>query len=321
MKAWSLSFGSSGFAQNPVKFRLEHEMKSCSEPISREYSFQAQEISLRQQSKMSPTPGGGSGKQLSCLEMAMKGEAGGCIDLRSRRRKPLFRTQIAIPAAKLENVDEQEEEAEIGEFGRGSKGNGSFPGDFLQSIENYDLKYIKELGYELLIGGKDHDAAFGIEAAQLTCEYEGSSTASVQVLHQFDADFFLVNALLYNLLTAHLLPGQIGDFGLSDAKQRMLSLVEFEAPELLKSQKNMVTDRVDFSSFGIVMWELLTGEEPYGNMRSEEIIDLIEREEMRKSRLKHLVRRKVLVFNLEEAQAISLARYSANRPDKFLKDR
>lgn len=33
--------------------------------------------------------------------------------------------------------------------------------------------------------------------------------------------------------------------------------------------------QVDVYSFGIVMWELLTGEEPYANLRSEEIIGIL----------------------------------------------
>lgn len=32
---------------------------------------------------------------------------------------------------------------------------------------------------------------------------------------------------------------------------------------------------MDVYSFGIVMWELLTGEEPYSNLRSEEIIGIL----------------------------------------------
>ncbi|GMY35914.1 putative serine/threonine-protein kinase SIS8 [Fagus crenata] len=43
------------------------------------------------------------------------------------------------------------------------------------------------------------------------------------------------------------------------------------APELLNS-KDMVTEKVDVYTFGIVMWELLTGEEPYAKKRSAEII-------------------------------------------------
>ncbi|KAA8535054.1 hypothetical protein F0562_030057 [Nyssa sinensis] len=70
---------------------------------------------------------------------------------------------------------------------------------------------------------------------------------------------------------------KIGDLGLSKIKQRTLvsggvrGTIPWMAPELLNT-KNMVTEKVDVYSFGVVMWELLTGEEPYANMRSEEII-------------------------------------------------
>ncbi|CAK9133982.1 unnamed protein product [Ilex paraguariensis] len=70
---------------------------------------------------------------------------------------------------------------------------------------------------------------------------------------------------------------KIGDLGLSKIKQRTLvsggvrGTIPWMAPELLKS-KDMVTEKVDVYSFGIAMWELLTGEEPYANMRSKEII-------------------------------------------------
>ncbi|KAF8393254.1 hypothetical protein HHK36_021495 [Tetracentron sinense] len=70
---------------------------------------------------------------------------------------------------------------------------------------------------------------------------------------------------------------KIGDLGLSKIKQKTLvsggvrGTIPWMAPELLTS-KNMVTEKVDVYSFGIVMWELLTGEEPYAGLRSEEII-------------------------------------------------
>ncbi|KAF3453654.1 hypothetical protein FNV43_RR04095 [Rhamnella rubrinervis] len=71
---------------------------------------------------------------------------------------------------------------------------------------------------------------------------------------------------------------KIGDLGLSKIKQRTLvsggvrGTIPWMAPELLNSKNNMVTEKVDVYSYGIVMWELLTGEEPYANKRSEEII-------------------------------------------------
>ncbi|KAL5975275.1 hypothetical protein ACLOJK_031954 [Asimina triloba] len=73
---------------------------------------------------------------------------------------------------------------------------------------------------------------------------------------------------------------KIGDLGLSKVKQRTLvsggvrGTIPWMAPELLTADKStMVTEKVvDVFSFGIVMWELLTGEEPYADMRSEGII-------------------------------------------------
>lgn len=70
---------------------------------------------------------------------------------------------------------------------------------------------------------------------------------------------------------------KIGDLGLSKVKQRTLvsggvrGTLPWMAPELL-SGKNMVTEKVDVYSFGIVMWELLTGEQPYGDMHCGSIL-------------------------------------------------
>ncbi|GAA0163842.1 non-receptor serine/threonine protein kinase [Lithospermum erythrorhizon] len=70
---------------------------------------------------------------------------------------------------------------------------------------------------------------------------------------------------------------KIGDLGLSKIKQRSIvsggfrGTLPWMAPELF-DPKSMVTEKVDVYSFAIVMWELLTGETPYANMRSKEII-------------------------------------------------
>eukprot|EP00252_Welwitschia_mirabilis_P025910 TRINITY_DN826_c0_g2_i1.p1 TRINITY_DN826_c0_g2~~TRINITY_DN826_c0_g2_i1.p1 ORF type:complete len:686 (-),score=139.78 TRINITY_DN826_c0_g2_i1:251-2125(-) len=71
---------------------------------------------------------------------------------------------------------------------------------------------------------------------------------------------------------------KIGDLGLSKIKQRTLvsggirGTLPWMAPELLSGKSGMVTEKVDVYSFGIVMWELLTGEEPYAKMHCGEII-------------------------------------------------
>ncbi|CAK9217181.1 unnamed protein product [Sphagnum troendelagicum] len=71
---------------------------------------------------------------------------------------------------------------------------------------------------------------------------------------------------------------KVGDLGLSKVKQQTMvsggirGTLPWMAPELLNSTSNMVTEKVDVFSFGIVMWELLTGEEPYANLHYGAII-------------------------------------------------
>lgn len=71
---------------------------------------------------------------------------------------------------------------------------------------------------------------------------------------------------------------KVGDLGLSKVKhQTMVSggvrgTLPWMAPELLNGSSNLVSEKVDVFSFGIVMWELLTGEEPYANMHYGAII-------------------------------------------------
>nr|GMD78840.1 serine/threonine-protein kinase STE20-like isoform X2 [Ipomoea batatas] len=106
------------------------------------------------------------------------------------------------------------------------------------------------------------DAAFGME-----------------YLHQKNVVHFDLKShnFLVNMRDPQRPVCKIGDLGLSKVKRRTLvsggvrGTIPWMAPELLNGE-SMVSEKVDVYSFGIVMWELLIGEEPYSNMRAEEII-------------------------------------------------
>ncbi|CAL0330366.1 unnamed protein product [Lupinus luteus] len=71
---------------------------------------------------------------------------------------------------------------------------------------------------------------------------------------------------------------KIGDLGLSKVKQHTLvsggvrGTLPWMAPELLSGKSTMVSEKIDVYSFGIVMWEVLTGDEPYADMHSASLI-------------------------------------------------
>ncbi|KAE9601676.1 putative protein kinase TKL-Pl-6 family [Lupinus albus] len=71
---------------------------------------------------------------------------------------------------------------------------------------------------------------------------------------------------------------KIGDLGLSKVKQQTLvsggvrGTLPWMAPELLSGKSTMVSEKIDVYSFGIVMWEVLTGDEPYADMHSASLI-------------------------------------------------
>ncbi|XP_068648049.1 uncharacterized protein [Aristolochia californica] len=87
--------------------------------------------------------------------------------------------------------------------------------------------------------------------------------------------------LLVNMRDPHRPVCKIGDLGLSKVKQHTLvsggvrGTIPWMAPELLSGKTNMVTEKIDVYSFGIVMWELLTGEEPYADMHCASIIVIL----------------------------------------------
>ncbi|EPS64832.1 hypothetical protein M569_09945, partial [Genlisea aurea] len=84
--------------------------------------------------------------------------------------------------------------------------------------------------------------------------------------------------LLVNMRDPHRPVCKIGDLGLSKVKQHTLvsggvrGTLPWMAPELLSGKCNMVTEKIDVYSFGIVMWELLTGDEPYSDIHCASII-------------------------------------------------
>ncbi|XP_071735804.1 uncharacterized protein [Rutidosis leptorrhynchoides] len=71
---------------------------------------------------------------------------------------------------------------------------------------------------------------------------------------------------------------KVGDFGLSRIKRNTLvsggvrGTLPWMAPELLNGSSTRVCEKVDVFSFGIVMWEILTEEEPYADMHCGAII-------------------------------------------------
>ncbi|CAA3009683.1 Tyrosine kinase [Olea europaea subsp. europaea] len=110
------------------------------------------------------------------------------------------------------------------------------------------------------------DAAFGMEYLH-----------SKNIVH-FDLK---CDNLLVNLKDPSRPICKVGDFGLSKIKRNTLvsggvrGTLPWMAPELLNGSSNKVSEKVDVFSFGIVLWEILTGEEPYANMHYGAIIGIV----------------------------------------------
>ncbi|XP_078440477.1 PB1 domain-containing protein tyrosine kinase [Wolffia australiana] len=107
------------------------------------------------------------------------------------------------------------------------------------------------------------DAAFGMEYLH-----------SKNIVH-FDLK---CDNLLVNTRDPHRPICKVGDFGLSRIKRNTLlsggvrGTLPWMAPELLNGSSNKVCEKVDVFSFGIALWEILTGEEPYARMHCGAII-------------------------------------------------
>ncbi|XP_020090154.1 uncharacterized protein LOC109711492 [Ananas comosus] len=84
--------------------------------------------------------------------------------------------------------------------------------------------------------------------------------------------------LLVNLRDPQRPICKVGDLGLSKVKRQTLisggvrGTLPWMAPELLNGSSSLVSEKVDVYSFGIVMWELLTGDEPYADLHYGAII-------------------------------------------------
>ncbi|KAJ9700951.1 hypothetical protein PVL29_006331 [Vitis rotundifolia] len=107
------------------------------------------------------------------------------------------------------------------------------------------------------------DAAFGMEYLHLK-----------NIVH-FDLK---CDNLLVNMRDTQRPICKVGDFGLSRIKRNTLvsggvrGTLPWMAPELLNGSSSRVSEKVDVFSFGVAMWEILTGEEPYANMHCGAII-------------------------------------------------
>uniref|UniRef100_A0A7N0TT83 Protein kinase domain-containing protein n=1 Tax=Kalanchoe fedtschenkoi TaxID=63787 RepID=A0A7N0TT83_KALFE len=84
--------------------------------------------------------------------------------------------------------------------------------------------------------------------------------------------------LLVNLRDSHRPICKVGDLGLSKVKCHTLisggvrGTLPWMAPELLNGSSSLVSEKVDVFSYGIVLWELITGEEPYADLHYGAII-------------------------------------------------
>ncbi|XP_074579918.1 RAF-like serine/threonine-protein kinase 24 [Curcuma longa] len=84
--------------------------------------------------------------------------------------------------------------------------------------------------------------------------------------------------LLVNLKDSSRPICKVCDFGLSKMKLHTMvsggvrGTLPWMAPELLYISSNKVSEKIDVYSFGIVMWEILTGKEPYEDMHYGEVI-------------------------------------------------
>jgi serine/threonine-protein kinase CTR1 len=86
----------------------------------------------------------------------------------------------------------------------------------------------------------------------------------------------------HNILLDSALRAKITDFGLSKVKTESLSSLsrvgtpQWSAPEVLDSDAEQVDyEKADVFSFGVVLWELVTGNIPWKGLRPDQVISAV----------------------------------------------
>ncbi|RLN11201.1 Phox/Bem1p [Panicum miliaceum] len=159
----------------------------------------------------------------------------------------------------------------------------------VQIIKNSDLEELRELGsgtFGTVYHGKWRGTDVAIKRINDRC-FAGKASEQERMRTDFWNEAGKLASLHHPNVVAFygvVLDGPggsvatVGDLGLSKVKcQTLISggvrgTLPWMAPELLNGSSSLVSEKVDVFSFGIVMWELLTGEEPYAELHYGAII-------------------------------------------------
>ncbi|KAG9150751.1 hypothetical protein Leryth_002910 [Lithospermum erythrorhizon] len=184
--------------------------------------------------------------------------------------------------------DDLEEIRELGSGTYGSVFHGKWKGSDV-AVKRIKASYFagKSSERERLIADFWKEALITIDRRKSSIQdnfiWDGNNYMGRNIVH-FDLK---CENLLVNMRDPHRPVCKIGDLGLSKVKQHTLvsggvrGTLPWMAPELLSGKTNMVSDKIDVYSFGIVMWELLTGDQPYSDMHSASIIGGIVNDSLR----------------------------------------
>ncbi|GJZ87223.1 probable LIM domain-containing serine/threonine-protein kinase [Tanacetum coccineum] len=151
----------------------------------------------------------------------------------------------------------------------------------LQTIKNDDLEEIRELGsgtYGAVYYGKWKGSDVAIKRIKASC-FAGKPSERERLIADFWKEALILSSLHHPDCVSFYGIVRDGPNGsLAAVKQHTLlsggvrGTLPWMAPELLSGKSHMVSEKIDVYSFGIVMWELFTGDEPYGDMHCASII-------------------------------------------------